>query len=154
MRKESFVTIPDDPPGNRDAGKMFKITEMPASAAELWAMRALQAIARADVDIPEAVRGSGIAGIAYMGLRGFGKLPFEDLRELMDEMFQCVQVCRTKDQNVCSPVIEADIEEVSTRMYLRERIFELHTGFSFAGEKRTSTSSSAPTASNQSSTQT
>jgi hypothetical protein len=95
-----------------------------------------------------------MAGIAYMGLRGFGKLPFEDLRELMDEMFQCVQVCRTKDQNVCSPVIEADIEEVSTRMYLRERIFELHTGFSFAGEKRTSTSSSAPTASNQSSTQT
>lgn len=143
VRKTSFVTIPDNPPGNRDAGKLFKIVEMPASQAELWAMRALQAIARSDVDIPDTIRGSGMAGIAYMGLRGFSKLPFEELRDLMDEMFGCVQICRTKDQNIAAPIIEADIEEVSTRMYLREKIFELHTGFSFAGEKQTSMPSSA-----------
>lgn len=148
MRRESFITIPKFLPGlplaeNRDEGKLFKITEMPAAQAEFWAARALQAIARAGVDLPDYVRGAGMAGVAMVGLRGFGTLPVMDMKELMDEMFACVQICRTKDQNAASQLIDLDIEEVATRVYLRDKIFELHTGFSLAGESQTSDSSAA-----------
>jgi hypothetical protein len=40
------------PPPDRDKGKRFKITEMPAMKAEKWAARFFLALAKSGIDIP------------------------------------------------------------------------------------------------------
>lgn len=143
-RKEKFVTITEE---GRDKGKTFHIQEMPASQAEWWAIRVFQAVARAGIDIPDNLRGSGMAGVAMMGLRGFVNLPPADLKDLMDEMWECVTVVRDNNPALRMKPLEEDIEEVETRLRLRAEIFELHTGFSLAGGKQQSTSPAETTAS-------
>lgn len=137
MRKEKQVIITED---GRDKGKTFVIKEMPASQAEWWAIRVFQAVTRAGIDVPEVIAGGGMAGIAMMGIRGFANLPPHDLKDLMDEMFTCMYIQRNNDPNIVQRLLEEDIEEIKTRLKLREEWFELHTGFSFAGGKTNSTS--------------
>jgi hypothetical protein len=137
MRKTKHATIDAE---GRDNGKLFLITEMPASQAERWAFRAFQALARAGVDMPENVSGAGMAGIAVVGLKALGTIPFYEATELMDEMFSCVRIVRDKAHpETAMPLMEEDIEEVSTRLHLRSEVFELHTGFSFAGVRQSLT---------------
>ena len=50
-RKEMIYEVPAAE-GNRDAGKRFLIVEMPATKAEKWAMRAILALMRGNVDLP------------------------------------------------------------------------------------------------------
>ena len=140
-RKTKNVTIDAE---GRDKGKTYLLTEMPASQAERWAFRAFQALARAGVDIPENVSGAGMAGLAVVGLRALGSMSYLEAADLMDEMFSCVKIVRDKSHaDLASPLIEEDIEEVATRLFLRGEVFELHTGFSFAGVKQNSTSTPA-----------
>jgi hypothetical protein len=142
MRKERFITISTE---GRDKGKTYCIQEMPASQAEWWAIRAFQAVTRAGIDIPENIKNSGMAGIAVMGLRAFAQLPPMDLKDLMDEMFECVTVVRDNNPNLRMRPVESDIEEVETRLFLRGEIFELHTGFSLAGGNTNSISPATQT---------
>lgn len=150
MRKEKIVKITEE---GRDQGKTFVIKEMPASAAEWWAIRVFQAVTRAGIDIPENISGAGMAGVFVMGLRGFANLPPGDLKELMDEMFDCVFIMRNNDPNIVMKLLEEDIQEVGTRLKLRGEVFELHTGFSLAGGSTTS-ASPATSPSSTSNTQT
>lgn len=132
MRRVKHVTIQGASPEDRDKGKIFLITEMPAAKAEEWAMRALLAVTRGGLDIGDA-EGQGMAGIARLGLQSLTKLSFEDLKPLVDEMFECVVICPDKrNLGVSRSLREDDIEEVSTRLQLRAEIFTLHTGFSLA----------------------
>lgn len=141
MRKEKYVTIDAE---GRDKGKMFFIKEMPASQAERWAFRAFQALARTGADLPDTVAGSGMAGIAVVGLKALGTMPYLEAVELMEEMFSCIRIVRDKNHpETAFPLMEEDIDEISTRLFLRGEVFELHTGFSFAGEKPSSTSTPA-----------
>lgn len=71
-RKETFITI--DAAG-RDQGKVFYIKEMSASQAEWWALRALMAMGRGGVEIPENLRSMGIAAMAVEGLKAISKIP-------------------------------------------------------------------------------
>jgi len=158
MRKTKYVTINAD---NRDKGKTFLITEMPAAMAEEWAARAFLGLAKSGVEIPEYIRGAGMAGLAVVSLKALGGVKFSDptdpeasLKSLMDDMFACIKVVRDKSHpEMAFPLIEDDVEEVQTRLFLRDQVFELHTGFSFAGEKLNSTSP-ATTESSTSDTQT
>jgi hypothetical protein len=126
-RRINDVTITD---AGRDVGKIFRITEMSATAAEEWAMKALVVLTKAGVDIPA---NSGMAGIAVAGLQSLGQLNFTDAKVLLDEMFTCiVRVPNIKNQMVVRPLVEDDTEEVSTRLRLRAEVFALHTGFSLA----------------------
>lgn len=132
-RKTQTVVIesaePDDK--NRDKGKTFLITEMAASKAERWATRALLALGQSGVDIPEDIGAAGLAGVAAIGIKAISGLPWELAEPLLDEMFQCVQfVPDASKPMVVRPLVEDDIEEVSTRLRLREEVISLHINFS------------------------
>lgn len=131
MRKTKRVVIEAD---NRDKGKIFVLTEMPASQAEKWAVRALLALTHAGAEIPEDIEGSGMAGIAMMGLHALTSLRFADAEPLLDEMFDCVRFCPDGSHpEIVRPLIEDDIEEVGTRLRLRKDVLELHVDFSLPG---------------------
>lgn len=135
MRKTKIVTITDS---GRDQGKAFLLTEMPASKAEKWAARAILALAKSGVEIPKNIEKGGVAGIAVLGLKALMTMNFTDAEPLLDEMMQCVQaVPNPAMPNVIRPLIEDDIEEVSTRVSLRAEVFALHTNFSLPGAKST-----------------
>ena len=112
-------------PAGRDHGKTFVLTEMSAAAAEAWAIKALLALARAGVEIPDET--TGMAGLAVAGLKALQSLDYAAVKPLLDEMFTCVQYQHRPGH----PPQEADpnIEEVGTRLTLRKALFRLHTGF-------------------------
>ncbi|EMA4827268.1 hypothetical protein U3C74_001752 [Salmonella enterica] len=126
-RKEKFITIDGQ---GRDKGKVFHLTEMPASQAEWWAMRAIMAMGRGGVDLPDDVRSMGMAALALEGLKALSKIPPEEAKPLMGEMLDCVQfVPNPKNRSVRRPLIEDDIEEITTRLDLRAEVFRLHVDF-------------------------
>jgi hypothetical protein len=127
-RKVKTLTIAG--PG-RDGGKVFRITEMPAVRAERWAMRALVALARSGVDVPDDIADQGLQGLAVLGLRALSEVFFEDLSPLLDEMLTCVQII--PDPNLSDfgrALVDDDVEEVETILQLRREVFELHVDFS------------------------
>ena len=129
-RKTKIVTITEE---NRDKHKAFQITEMPASQAEQWAMRAMLAIAKGGVDLPADVLDSGMAGLATMMAHGLPRLSWEDAGPLLAEMFQCIVIIPDPSKPaVIRHLIEDDIEEVRTRLTLRKEVLELHLDFSGA----------------------
>ena len=130
MRKETTVTIAAE---GRDTGKVFKLVEMPAMQAEKWATRALLALMRSGVEVPDNIASAGLAGVATMGVRAFGGLAFADAEPLLDEMLTCCAF--QPDPNapfnlIRGPMMISQIEEVSTILRLREEVLSLHLGFS------------------------
>jgi hypothetical protein len=124
VRKTAEITIKDD---GRDKGKSFLITEMPCAQAEAWACRAFGAMTHGGVEIPSTVFAMGMAGFSVLGLRAFVSAPFEETKPLLDEMFECVQ---RKEAKGIRALVEDDIEEVATRILLRDEVLKLHVNFS------------------------
>ena len=112
----------------RDAGKKFRITEMPSWQAEKWALRAFMALARSGVDVPEDVQELGLAGLAQLGLKALAGASFEEAEPLLDEMMTCVKFVSSAGHE--RDLLPDEIEEVATRLQLRGEIFKLHTDFS------------------------
>lgn len=125
MRKIIEITITDE---GRDKDKTFVIEEMSATRAEKWAWRAFMGLDAAGVDVPER---SGIAGLALVGLRALTKMNWETAEPLLDELMSCVKI--KPPSKVVRELVENDIEEIQTRLQLRDHVFALHTGFSPAG---------------------
>ena len=126
-RKQLDIVI--SAPG-RDQGKVFQITEMPASKAEKWAIRTMLALGKSGVEIPDDMKTQGMAGIAALGIRALTNLRFEDAEPLLAEMFECVKVVPEPTRpEVTRALIEDDIEEVATRLSLRKDILTLHIDF-------------------------
>lgn len=123
-RKVKELTITE--PG-RDQGKVFRLTEMSAVAAEKWAARALLALGKSGVDIPDEVRQHGTTAVVVIGIRAFVGIEFADAEPLMDEMMKCVEYSPSRD--VWRALIDDDIDEVQTLAFLRGELMELHTGF-------------------------
>ena len=135
-RKISTYTVGDK---GRDLGKTFLLTEMPSAQAEKWAMRAVLAMIKEGIELPEGFESAGMAGLATLGISFVGKLPFDTAELLMDEMFQCIQIMpNPNDRNVVRQLIADDIEEVATRVKLRLSIWKLHVDFSKAAAPSTS----------------
>lgn len=141
-RKTITVTITSDDPENRDRGKQFLITEMPATLAEKWAARAINALLASGISIPDTVAQQGMRGLAAAGLAGiesFNGIPWNLAEPLLDEMMKCVQHVPDPSRPAgIRPLIEDDIEEIKTRFELRKSWLELHFGFSFAAKSPTS----------------
>lgn len=130
-RKTKTVIIDLGADFPRDNGKIFHLTEMSAMAAERWATRALLALTKSGVEIPEGIEGMGFAGVAVVGMRALGGVAFDDLEPLMDEMLGCIRIQPDPAQSaVTRPLIEDDIEEVPTLIHLRREVFDLHANFS------------------------
>ena len=132
-RKTSTVVL--DASHGRDANKTFIIREMPAAQGEKWAIRALLALTRAGIEVPDDVATMGMAAIATMGLRAFGNLSFDEAEPLLDEMMACVSIAEDpKHPEIARPAESDDIEEVRSYLTLRNEVVALHTGFSIAAE--------------------
>lgn len=132
MRKIEEFTVTDE---GRDKGKTFVLTEMDAMRAEKWAMRVLLLAVQSGVDIPAV---SGMAGVAIAGIQTLTRLRFEDAEPLLDEMMTCVTIRPAPTDRdpakamITRPLFPGDIEEVGTIIRLREKIVDLHLGFSIA----------------------
>lgn len=132
MLKTKDVVIEAD---GRDRGKVFLLTEMPSARAERWAAKVFNGLARSNVEIPDTVVGAGIVGVWVMGVKMLFAMDFAICEDLMDEMMRCVQFIPDKTHpEIMRPIIgalaiESDIEEVETRIKLREEVFALHVGF-------------------------
>lgn len=130
-RKSEYYTVTKD---NRDKGKKFLITEMSALRAERWATRALLALTKSGQDI-NPTAGGGMAAIAVAALQGLQHLQFDDADPLMMELMDCVQfVPDPKHPETTRALVQLDsdgddIEEIETRIILKQRILNLHTDF-------------------------
>lgn len=130
-RRTAEVHIDDK--DSRDHGKTYVIKEMDAESAEWWAFRVLQAILGGDngedlklVDFKAPL--SELAPIAIkMGLKAIASLPPEKAKPIMDDMMSCVSM-KLPDGNTRA-LTAGDIEEIPTRIRLRGKMLELHTGF-------------------------
>lgn len=128
-RKEINFVIPESA-NNRDSGKMFRIKEMSASKAEWWAITALLAMSKNGVDIPEGALEQGMASMVKVGLEMVAKIPTADAKPLLDEMMACVtRVPDASNRSITRPLIEDDLEEVTSRLKIRAEVFKLHVDF-------------------------
>lgn len=126
-RATAKYTVTDE---GRDRGKIFVITEMPASRAESWAMRAILALMAGGIELPDGFDRMGMAGMAEVGIKALSGLKWEVAEPLLAEMWECVQFQPdAAKSHVVRPLIEEDIEEVATRIKLRAEVWKLHTGF-------------------------
>lgn len=129
-RKVLIYTVPvkDD---DRDSGKTFVVTEMPATQGQDWALRAFLALARNGVEVPDEVKEMGMAGMVKYGFDLIAKLPYEDAKTLKDELMDCVTI-RPNPSNptIVRGLIDTDIEEIATRFKLTMEAFRLHVNFS------------------------
>jgi len=134
MRRTRDVTITT--PG-RDERKTFRLTELPADAAERWGMRALLVMANAGAKLPDGVLDEGMAGIAatlpglmIQGMRSLAGLSYTDeVATLLNDMMACVQFVPPGVGLPPQPLFSGDacqIEEVRTRLYLRMEVIKLH----------------------------
>jgi hypothetical protein len=139
-RRTKSITLSED---NRDKGKVFLLTEMPAHKAEKWACRALLALIKSGVQIPDEMAQAGMAGVAAMGssfLTSMGGVKWAELEPLLDEMMTCMQTIPSPGiiRPLCVIDGAEDIEEVKTLITLRKEVLELHLGFSLAERLATS----------------
>lgn len=126
-RATANYTVTDE---GRDQGKVFVLTEMPASKAESWAMRALLALMSGGVEVPDGVENMSMATMAEVGIRALSGLTWDVAEPLLAEMFECVQMMPDPSKpHIIRALIEQDIEEVATRLKLRAEVWKLHTGF-------------------------
>lgn len=136
MLRTATITITRD---GRDKGKTFLLTEMPSVRAEDWFIRAMMLLGRSGADVPPDIFQHGAAAFATMGigaaLSGLGKSPWQEVKPLLDEMFSCVSFMSPAGSAVtASSMVESQIEEVTTRLQLREEVLSLHLGFSLAAK--------------------
>lgn len=131
-RRTKVVTI--DAEKGRDHGKTFLITEMPAEAAEWWAIRALQGILGANPDFDIDIFSAPLAKIAGFAFVGLARIPAEQLKPLMDEMKNCVSVL-LPDGKTTRALLPNDVEDFMTWVELRKEVFQVLTGFSVGGDE-------------------
>jgi hypothetical protein len=144
MRKSVEVRI--GPEGGRDAGKVFVITEMSATAAEKWGLRAMQALLKSGVDIPEDPKTMSLALVAAIGFKALASISNDEVDWLFDRLMDCVAFIPDPSRPEVwrgvglrqgatapnGPLMENDIEEAKTRLQLKAEAFEVTLGFSMA----------------------
>lgn len=137
-RKHKVITIDAE---CRDHGKNFLIVEKSAFDTEKWAARALLALSRSGVEVPDDAIEAGALGVLIAGIGGMQRMRYEDAEPLLEEMLTCISF--VPDPNKIDPVTGrpitrplvrsdegGDVEEVSTLLRLRGEALDLHLGFS------------------------
>lgn len=118
-------TISDE---GRDKGKIFVLTEMSASQAEAWALRALLALSAAGVKTQDG--DESMAAMADFGFASLKGLEWKIAEPLLAEMWTCVRYAPDPHKlSLVRNLVEEDIEEVATRIKLRLAVWNLHTDF-------------------------
>lgn len=128
MLKTSEVEITAE---NRDKGRKYLLTEMPALKAERWARHAIAAMSRHDLDAREEIARLGMMGFVLVGMQALAGGDIEDVDALMDQMLPQIQIIEPAVTRPLTPD-GGDIWEVSTLFRLRKELIELHVGFPLA----------------------
>lgn len=126
--KEVTIAAAED---NRDSGKKFLLTEMPALKAEKWARHAASAVNRSDLDVREEIKQLGMLGFYLAGFQALAGGDVDQVDVLMDQMLPQIQIIEPKVTRALTPD-GGDIEEITTIILLRKELLELHMGFTFA----------------------
>jgi hypothetical protein len=132
MRKTETYTVESE---GRDKGKSFLLTEMPATKAEDWAIRAMLALGAANVEIPDGALQLGMAALAEIGLKKLFAIDAAQMRPLLDELMECVEFVPNPQKpqvKVKYPLFETQVEEVKTLLSLKWQVLKLHMDFSLA----------------------
>ena len=125
-RKTASVTIDAD---NRDKGKRFLLTEMPAARAERWFRQLVAKLARGGVQVPVGTQDAGMAALPVLPLLAY--LSWLDDDALVGELMACAQAW-PEGVPIARRMVESDIEEITTLIQLRMEVVALHVGFSLA----------------------
>ena len=129
MRKTKTYTVDSD---DRDKGKVFLITEMPATKAEDWAIRVMLALGSANVDIPDGALQLGMASLAEIGLKKLFAMATDQIRPLLAELMECVEFIPNPQKpkvKLGYPQFESQVEEVMTLLTLKWETLKLHIDF-------------------------
>jgi hypothetical protein len=120
--KELDVTITE----GRDQGKTYHLKEWPALRAEHWILRAVFGLGRAGVELPPEILQLGAGPTAYAIASQAIKMPSRLGVKLADELMECVTIVEPK---VTRSLVEQDIEDISTRLWLKGQVLKLTFGF-------------------------
>lgn len=114
----------------RDKDKVYRLTEMPASRGERWAVRVLMAMARAGHSVSGGTQG-GMMALAQFAVGAFLTMSWADAEPLLEEMMSCVSVVHDPSYPENTRVLlEDDVEEIPTRIMIRKEVLKLHLNFS------------------------
>jgi len=142
-RRVDKVTIDKE---GRDKGKVFLITEMPATTAEYWAARLLTMLAKGNADVPPGFFQMGFEGCAaWIAVHGIGGIDWSVCKPLLDEMMECVTILPDPTKNFSRRLEINDVEELATLLTLREAWFDCHLGFSIRARYWNSTTEPSAT---------
>ena len=127
MRKEIEVKIEK----GRDAGKVFKITEMPAFQADRWATRAL-------ILLGKTTKG-GIMALGSMEMsdiiNSFSELDYEKAEPLLQELLECCSFIKDGTSiPLKKDMIDSIVEDWTTLFKLRIEALQLNIGFFEKGD--------------------
>lgn len=125
-RKTASVVIDAD---NRDKGKRFLLTEMPAIQAEKWGRHLVAKLAREGISVPAPVADVGLAALPAFPLLTY--LSWVDDEALVGELMLCVQAW-PEGAPIARALREPDVEEPWTYTQLRMEVIALHAGFTLA----------------------
>ena len=135
MRKTERYVVSNVPDSNRDKGKLFIVTEMSAAEGEYWSTDFIHAVAQSGIVLPEDFSKLTVAGAAALGLKALGGLPRTSLDSLIARMMACVEYVPDQARpeyrrgGKGQPMLDDDIEEVSTLLKLKAVVFGLMTNF-------------------------
>lgn len=138
-----------------DAGKTFRITQMPTTKADRWANKALAHLLSSGVDLKSANIGllyntldpnqevkidymGGMLEFARVMANCVGGIPYEVLQELKDELIEeCVQIIPSGGTPRPILSIDDEIDSFITLDKLRYHVLQLHIGFLAPGSSQT-----------------
>lgn len=125
-RKVEHFTIEAE---GRDKGKVFVLTEMPATLGKPWLMKVTMLLGIQGVDVKGLGKSGGAAAIAMV---------MDD--PLLSGWRDCVKYLHAADQlpqKVFWDLPTCQIEEIETVTYLQAKVLELHMGFTQPGSPST-----------------
>ena len=119
---------------DRDKDKVYRVVEMDARSAEDWGEEALSILSLSNPDLgPDSV-GHGMQGVFNAGVDriiGGGGVRFREMKPLLDRLMAQVQrVPEPANPNFARPIVDEDIEEWETRVFLKREVLQLHVNFS------------------------
>ncbi len=127
MLKQAEVVCELD---NSDKGKVFRLTRMSAVQSEKWAWRAISALGKSGIDMPEELFAFKMEVVAAVGIHMLMRAPWGEVEPLLDEMKTCIEFKPDNAKPVFRPLVDSDIDEPVTILWLRDEVMHLHTGFS------------------------
>lgn len=131
MHAPIIYTVPE---GNgEDTGKQFELSRMSSLKAHNWAVRALLALSRAGVPMPDEKQliNMGMAAMYIFGFQSLGKVEMSEADALLAQLRGCAKIIPDPvgKPEMKRNIMEGDVDEWMTYFLLEKEVFEFHTGF-------------------------